>query len=89
MIDSTRRSFLATAGAGAAAVGIGALAPSAGAATPQRAANKPAETPQHAAGALVAHVPDVHGDTLTVMVGEREVVVHDRELVARLATAAF
>ena len=40
-------------------------------------------------GTLVAHVDDVHGDTVTLMVGEREVVVHDRDLVARLARAAF
>ena len=85
MIDSTRRGFLATAGAGAAAVGIGAIAPSAGAAT----AHVSAKAPRHASGALVAHVVDVHGDTVIVMAGEREVVVHDRELVARLASVAF
>jgi hypothetical protein len=45
--------------------------------------------PADAAGALVAHIADVRGDTLTLMVGEREVVVHDRDLVARLTRAAF
>lgn len=85
MIDSTRRRFLATAGAGAAAVGIGAIAPAASAAQ----SHKALKAPQHASGAVVAYIADVHGDTVTVMVGEREVVMHDRELVARVATAAF
>jgi hypothetical protein len=87
VIDSTRRGFLATAGAGAAAVGIGAIAPAAHAETASDGAHS--KTPRHASGALVAHVADVHGDTVTLMAGEREVVVHDRDLVARLANAAF
>jgi hypothetical protein len=43
----------------------------------------------HASGSLVAHVADVHGDTVTLMVGEREVVVRDADLVSRLARAAW
>jgi hypothetical protein len=83
MNDHTRRNFLAMAGAGAAAAGVSAVAPSAVAATP------PATTvPAGASGALIAHVADVHGDTVSMLVGDREVVVHDRELVARLARAA-
>ena len=42
----------------------------------------------HDATDLVAHVADPSSGTLTLLVGEREVVVHDRDLVARLARAA-
>ena len=84
MEKSTRRGFLATAAVGAVGVGAAAVAPGAEAATANRR-----EVPSDAAGPLVAHIADVHGDTVTVMVGEREVVVHDRDLVVRLARAAF
>jgi len=84
MDESTRRGFLATAAVGAVGVGVAAVAPGAQAAsTPEH------KMPADAAGALVAHIADVRGDTLTLMVGEREVVVHDRDLVARLSRAAF
>jgi hypothetical protein len=80
--DQSRRGFLAIAGTGAAAAGITALAPAASAKT-----DKPS-VPKHASGAVVAHVHDVHSDTVVLYVDEREVVVHDRDLVARLARAA-
>jgi hypothetical protein len=47
----------------------------------------PATLPSDATD-LVAHVADPHSGTVTLLVGEREVVVHDRDLVARLARAA-
>ena len=84
MENSSRRGFLATAAVGAVGVGAAAVAPSAHASTTHHRA-----VPVDAAGPLVAHVADVHGDTVTLMVGEREVVVHDRDLVASLARAAF
>ena len=82
MSSTSRRGFLVLAGTGAAAAGVTAVASSAEA--------KPARvtTPKNAKGGLVAHVHDVHGDAVTLMVGEREVVVHDADLVARLARAA-
>jgi anaerobic selenocysteine-containing dehydrogenase len=87
MSDSTRRGFLKIAGAGAA-VGAAAVATTAAVKgssdkTPATAAAVPAG----ATGALVAYVKDVRGAEVSVMVGQTEVVVHDRELVARLATA--
>ena len=85
MTDASRRGFLATAGVGAAAIGMAAVAPSAGAAKPTGA--EQAKVPAHASGSMVAHVADVHGDTVTLFVGEREVVVRDKDLVARLARA--
>jgi hypothetical protein len=86
---STRRGFLATAGAGAAAVGIAAVAPAAQAKTPKAEKKTDMTVPADAEGSLVAYVADVHADTVTVMVGEREIAVHDRELVARLARVVF
>lgn len=82
MNDPNRRRFLAIAGAGAAAVGVVAVAPSAEA--------KPAATtvPAEATQPLVAYVRNAHTGEVAVMVGEREVVVHDRELAARIARVA-
>jgi len=85
MPESSRRNFLLTTGAGAAAVGVAAALPSSAAAQP--AAAKSTSLP---AGAqpLVAHVADPRSGSLTLLVGERELTVHDPELVARLTRAA-
>ena len=83
MKNQTRRSFLVLAGTSAAAIGAGA---GAGAASGSPA--KRPKVPSGASGPLVAHVSDVRGDTVSLMVGEREVVVRDSDLVARLAQAA-
>jgi hypothetical protein len=85
MPDSTRRNFLLATGAGAAAVGVAAALP--GSAAGQPAAAERATLP---AGAqpLLAHVADPRSGSLTLLVGEREVTVHDPELVARLTRAA-
>ncbi len=86
MKDQTRRGFMATAaiaGAGAAAAGVAGAA-SAGAAPPP--ASKPVAG---ASGALVAYVTDVQSAAVTVMVEDREVVIHDREIVNRLTRAIF
>jgi hypothetical protein len=85
MTEPTRRNFLIAGGAGAAAAGVVAAVPAvAGAQTPSPA---PTALPRDAT-ALVAHVADPATGTVTLFVGEREVLVHDRELVARLARAA-
>jgi hypothetical protein len=84
MPDATRRGFLIMAGAGAAAAGVAAIAPAAGQATPtitRLGGAAPASSP------LVAYVRDARKGDVSVMVGEREVVVHDPELVARLTRA--
>jgi hypothetical protein len=39
-------------------------------------------------GSLVAHVKDLRGETISLLIGEREIVVRDAALVARLASAA-
>ncbi len=85
MDDTSRRKFLATAGAGAAGLAVAGVL----SASPAQATGTPSTTvPDGAEGALVAYVRDVKGNQVNVMVGEQEVVVHDSELVARLARAA-
>ena len=79
MAVSTRRGFLTMAGVGAAAVGAGSIAPAAQA--------KPVRAPADAQGPLVVYVTDMQRGELTLMHGEREVVIHDRDLAARLAHA--
>ena len=88
MSESTRRGFLILAGAGVAATaGVAAIAANGGG--PARADDPAATTPATTrSGPLVAYVEDVRSDRVSVMVGETEVVVSDRDLVARLARAA-
>jgi hypothetical protein len=78
--DSTRRGFLLMAGAGAAAVGAAAVVP--------KAVGTRAAVKSTVSGPLVAYVKDAKAGKVSLLIGEREVVVHDRELVARLANAA-
>jgi hypothetical protein len=56
-----------------------------GAAAASRTTSK---TSKSANRTLVAHVPDVRKDEVRVLIGEREVILHDRALVSRLARAA-
>jgi hypothetical protein len=81
MPDSTRRNFLIATGAGAAAVGVAS-------ALPGTADGQPKTTLPAGAQPLVAHVADPSTGTVSLLVGEREVTVHDPDLVARLARAA-
>jgi hypothetical protein len=85
MTDATRRGFLIMAGAGAAAAGVAAIAPAAGQATPTITRSRGAA---RVSSPLVAYVRDARKGDVSVMVGEREVVVHDPELVARLTHAS-
>jgi DMSO/TMAO reductase YedYZ molybdopterin-dependent catalytic subunit len=83
MSETSRRKFLAVAGAGAAA-GAAAGVTSGGAAFA-------GETQQRRGSAretVVAYVKDHRSSELRLMVGEREVVVHDRDLVNRILNAA-
>jgi anaerobic selenocysteine-containing dehydrogenase len=93
MSELSRRSFLKQSGATAAAAGALVVTPKAlsrkapaakdpGAVSTSRASLKTSNR------ILVAHVPDVRKDEVRVLVGEREIVLHDRALVSRLARAA-
>jgi hypothetical protein len=82
MSETSRRRFLAVTGTGAAAVGAATVVPGAAFA---------GETPRSensADEAVVAYVKDARSGELVLMVGEREVVVDDRDLVNRLLNAA-
>ena len=83
MSDTSRRKFLAVTGAGAAAA-AGAVGLSGGSAV----AGETRRTPGSARETVVAYVKDHNSSELRLMVGEREVVVHDRDLVARILNAA-
>lgn len=83
MSDSTRRNFLALAGAGTVA-GVAAIAvPSAAAAAPEASDTLPAD----AKGAMAAYIHDLRKGQVALMVEGREVIVTDKALVARLARA--
>jgi hypothetical protein len=96
MSDTSRRGFLAIAGVGAAGVAVASVAgasAASSAAVPASPAASQASTddtalPANSSGSLVAYVNDVHDGRISVMVGEREVVIRDRALVAKLARAA-
>ena len=82
MNDATRRTFLTMAGAGTAAGVAVVVAPGAVAA--------PAENvtmPPGAEGAMAAYIHDLTKGELALMVEGREVIITDKQLVARLARA--
>ena len=81
MSETSRRHFLAAAGAGAAA---GTVAMTSGSALAGEARRRP----DSAREAVVAYVKDHQSSELRLLVGEREVVVHDRDLVTRILNAA-
>src|ERR1700712_1928103 len=80
--SSNRRTFLAATGAGAAAVGGTVALAGSGSAG---AAPKSAKAAQ---SVVVAHIKDHTSSKLSLFVGDREVVVHDRDLVQRILNAA-
>jgi hypothetical protein len=81
MSDTSRRKFLAVAGVGAAA---GTVAATTGSALASETPRKP----DAAQEGVVAYVKDHRSSELRLMVGEREVVVRDRDLVNRILNAA-
>ena len=90
MQDISRRGFLKVARNGIAAAGIVAAAPTALLATagaavkPKASKPAPAVRPVSSKENLVIHVPNPSTGEIHFMVGTREVVRHDRALVARL-----
>jgi hypothetical protein len=80
--DRSRRGFLALAGAGAAGVAAAA------ALGPGTAEAESTAVPKAATKPLVAYVRNARTGEVAVLEGEREVVVHDRALAARIARAA-
>jgi hypothetical protein len=89
MQDISRRGFLKVARNGIAAAGLVAVAPTAlvataGAATKPASKSAPTVRPVSSKENLVIHVPNPSTGEIHFMVGTREVVRHDRALVARL-----
>jgi hypothetical protein len=85
MSDTSRRKFLAAAGVGAAGtVGLTGISGSAEAAAPADATRSQDSAKQP----VVAYVEHHFSDRVHLMVGEREIVVHDRDLATRILNAA-
>ena len=84
MSETSRRKFLAAAGVGAAA-GTVAIATGGAAAA---ATGGTRARPDAARQPVLAVVPDHRSGEVRLLVGEREVVVHDRDLAARILNAA-
>ncbi|MEO6512057.1 MAG: hypothetical protein ABIO16_13750 [Nocardioides sp.] len=85
MSDTSRRKFLAAAGVGAAGtVGLTAVSVGAAEAAPAEATRKTDSAKQP----VVAYVEHHFSDRVHLMVGEREIVVHDRDLATRILNAA-
>lgn len=87
MAKLTRQGFIKQASLGAAAIGALAVTPGLALAEPAspHASPDPAAGDLH--GPLVAHVRDRARGEVAVMVGTREVIVYDHELVRRLVRA--
>jgi hypothetical protein len=87
MAKLTRRGFIKRTSLGAAAVGAFAVAPGLGAAITGGEAATTELATADLAGPLVAHVSDVASGELSVLMGTREVVIRDPELIVRLMRA--
>ncbi|CAB4727588.1 MAG: hypothetical protein F2667_12495 [Actinobacteria bacterium] len=81
MSETSRRNLIAVAGAGAA---VGTVALASGSASAATARPKPGQARE----SVVAYIEDHASDRLRLMVGEREVVVRDRDLITRILNAA-
>ena len=85
MSDATRRGFLVFAGAGTVAAAGAIAAPQIFGEQAADAASQLAVADLATAESFVVHVKDVHKGEMAIMVGEREVLITDRDLAARLA----
>jgi hypothetical protein len=81
MSETSRRKLLATAGAGVAAGTVGLTVGPAAAAGVRR-------TNASARESVVAYVQDHRSSEVRLLVGEREIVVRDRDLATRILNAA-
>jgi hypothetical protein len=87
MSDTSRRKFLAAAGIGAAGT-VGLTGTSASAATSAASTASRDSDSDSARQPVVAYIEHHFSDRIHLMVGEREIVVHDRDLVNRILNAA-
>lgn len=87
MTKLTRRGFLGKTSAGAATIGALLALPGLAEASPSRRTDFHL-TQEELAGPVVVHVRDLATGELAILVGTREVLIHDREFVTRLGEAA-
>ena len=81
MSETSRRKLLAAGGAGVAAGAVAMTVSPAEASEARRTSSSARES-------VVAYVHDHRSSEVRLMVGEREVVVHDRDLATRILNAA-
>jgi hypothetical protein len=81
MSETSRRKLLAAGGAGVAAGAVAMTVSPAEAGEARRTSSSARES-------VVAYVHDHRSSEVRLMVGEREVVVHDRDLATRILNAA-
>lgn len=86
MSDGTRRAFMKNSAA--AAAGLTAIGALGGTAQAIAKPNDDAEAPDAPKGSVVAYVRDAKSGEISLMAGERNVIVRDRQLAARIARAA-
>jgi hypothetical protein len=84
MSDTSRRKLLAVGGASVAAGTVGLAGLNGGPANAAEARR----TRSSAKESVVAYVHDHRSHEVRLMVGEREIVVHDRDLATRILNAA-
>lgn len=87
MTDASRRGFLVMTGAGAAAVATSGVLIAAHSKDNDDHDSTDAATAAQSGGPMVAWIGDPAKPEITIMVGEREVVVQDADLVAKLVSA--
>jgi hypothetical protein len=88
MTEQSRRTFLRGAGVAAATVAAASVVPAVAVAA-TRAAGDANHIPSEAkTDSLVAYVKDAKSGEISVMSGDREVLVTDRDLAQRLARIA-
>jgi hypothetical protein len=83
MTGSTRRNFLIATGAAGVAAAVTTSAQAAPARQPAAPVSAPAD-----AEPMVAHISDPRSGVISLLVGDREVVVTDHDLVGRITRAA-
>ena len=81
MSDTSRRKFLAATGAGVAGAAVVGMSAGGAEAATRRRANAATEP-------VVAYVQDPRVGVLRLMVGDREVIVEDHDLVTRILNHA-
>jgi hypothetical protein len=81
MSETSRRKFLAATGAGVAGAAVVGVSGGTAEAVTRRRSDAATES-------VVAYVPDHTSGVVHLMVGDREVIVDDRDLVARILNAA-